>query len=94
MLQSKPLELGRLRGTIYDFPEINDILAMHTHSPENVHITIVARGKIRMSGGVTPDKIDWTREVLIGAIIDWEPGQWHEFVGLESNTRIVNIIKA
>ena len=30
---------------------------------------------------------------LTGAVLDWEVGQWHGFVALEPNTRLVNIVK-
>ena len=52
MLSIKNLEnLGDIRGMIYDFPKAGDVLAKHTHTEDDVHITIVARGK---SKGVFP----------------------------------------
>ena len=87
MLQSKPLMLGKLVGTIYDFPEVGDELERHTHGPEDVHISIVARGRLRAFGD------GWEQELSAGAILDWEPGVYHGFVALEANTRLVNIVK-
>jgi quercetin dioxygenase-like cupin family protein len=87
MLQSKNLSFGKLYGTIYDFPFKGDILPMHWHTEDNVHITVVARGSFTARGQ------NWDRVVLAGDVIDWEPEQWHEFVALEDNSRIVNIIK-
>jgi quercetin dioxygenase-like cupin family protein len=89
MLQTKPLELGKLKGTIYDFPEVGDELALHVHTEEDVHISVVARGKLKAFG---PDE-QWVQEVSAGAVLDWEPGQYHGFIALEPNTRLVNIIK-
>ena len=87
MLIDKPLTLGILKGTIYDFPLVGDTLAMHTHGPADVHITIVARGSVRMHGN------GWEKIGKAGNVVDWEPDMAHEFVALEPNTRVVNIVK-
>lgn len=29
----------------------------------------------------------------VGTVLDWEVGQWHGFIALEPNTRLVNIVK-
>jgi quercetin dioxygenase-like cupin family protein len=86
-LLSSPLSAGSIVGTIYTFEKTGDILAMHTHDEESVHITIVARGKIKVSGH------GWEMEKSAGAVIDFPPNQAHEFVALEDNSRIVNIQK-
>jgi quercetin dioxygenase-like cupin family protein len=78
---------GKLRGNIYDFDNIGDVLAKHTHTEETAHITIVAKGKIKVTAG------DWTYEAEAGKVIDLPANQEHEFVALEANSRIVNIIK-
>jgi quercetin dioxygenase-like cupin family protein len=87
MLQLKTLQLGKLNGTVYDFPEINDTLAMHKHTETDVHITIVARGSFRVHG----EGYDMTAKA--GDVLDWDANQLHEFIALEPNSRIVNIIK-
>ena len=87
MLQQNLISYGKLSGTIYDFPEANDILPMHTHLENTVHITIVARGSFRSHG----DGFDIT--VKAGDVLDWPVNQNHEFIALEPNSRIVNIIK-
>ena len=87
MLQSKGLSLGRLTGTIYDFPEVGDELERHTHTEHDVHITIVSRGRILVFGD------GWEKEVGAGAILDWEPGVYHAFRSLEPHSRLVNIVK-
>jgi quercetin dioxygenase-like cupin family protein len=86
-LLSSPLSAGRLSGAVYTFEKAGDVLAMHTHDEESVHITIVARGKIKVSGS------GWEMEKSAGAVIDFPPNQAHEFVALEDNSRIVNIQK-
>jgi len=86
-LLSSPLSAGRLSGAVYTFEKAGDVLAMHTHDEESVHITIVARGKIKVSGN------GWEMEKSAGAVIDFPPNQAHEFVALEDNSRIVNIQK-
>ena len=88
MLSSKPLEgLGDIRGMIYDFAKAGDILSKHTHTENDVHITIVARGKIKAYSH------DWEQEAIAGQILDFRPGEPHEIMALEENTRIFNILK-
>ena len=88
MLSSKPLEgLGDIRGVIYDFEKAGDILPKHTHTENDVHITIVARGKIKAYSH------DWEQEAIAGQILDFRPGEPHEIMALEENTRIFNILK-
>jgi quercetin dioxygenase-like cupin family protein len=88
MLSNKPLEnLGDIRGVIYDFGKSGDVLDKHNHTEDNVHITIVARGKIKAYSH------DWSIEATPGQILDFRPGEPHEIMALEDNTRIFNIIK-
>ena len=88
MLLSKPLEnLGDIRGSIYDFEKSGDILSKHVHTEDNVHITIVARGKIKAYSH------DWSIEATPGQILDFRPNEPHELMALEDNTRIFNIVK-
>lgn len=87
MLQIKALTTGRLFGTIYDFPEVGDELPRHTHTADDVHISIVARGRLVAFGD------GWEREVSSGAVLDWEPGVYHGFRAVEPNSRLVNIVK-
>lgn len=88
MLLSKPIEnLGNVKGTIYDFEKVGDILSKHNHTEDSVHITIVARGKIKAYSH------DWEIEAIAGQILDFRPNEPHEFMALEDNTRIFNILK-
>ena len=88
MLLVKPLEnLGDIRGAIYDFEVAGDILPKHNHTEDNVHITIVARGKLKAYSH------DWEQIATAGQIIDFRPGEPHELMALEDNTRIINIVK-
>jgi quercetin dioxygenase-like cupin family protein len=87
MLQTKPFTLGKLTGTIYDFPEAGDVLPMHTHTENDVHITVVARGAFLTRGA------GWQREVKAGDVLDWRPNDPHEFIAAEPNSRLVNIVK-
>ena len=79
--------LGDIKGTMFDFDLAGDILPKHTHDETNVHITIVARGKIKAYSH------DWSIEATAGQILDFRPNEPHEFMALENNTRIFNIIK-
>ena len=87
MLLDKPLEIGDIKGRIYDFEFAGDILPGHVHDEGNVHITIVCTGKIKAYSH------DWEKEVAAGQIIDFRIGEPHEIAALEDNTRIINIIK-
>jgi quercetin dioxygenase-like cupin family protein len=79
--------LGSIGGAMYDFDLAGDILPKHTHDETTVHITIVARGKVRAYSH------DWSIEAVAGQILDFQPHQPHEIMALENNTRIFNILK-
>lgn len=88
MLLNKPLKnLGDIQGAIYDFEKAGDVLPKHVHTEENVHITIVARGRIKAYSH------DWEIEATPGQILDFRVGEPHELMALEDNTRIFNIVK-
>jgi quercetin dioxygenase-like cupin family protein len=88
MLLAKPLDnLGDIKGTMYDFEKVGDVLDKHVHTENDVHITIVARGKIKAYSH------DWEKEAVAGQLIDFRPGEPHEIMALEDNTRIFNIVK-
>ena len=88
MLLAKLLEnLGDIRGSMYDFEKVGDILPKHIHTDDNVHITIVARGRIKVYSH------DWEMEAEAGKVLDFRPDEPHEFMALEDNTRIINIVK-
>jgi hypothetical protein len=86
-LLTKPLNTGNLRGTIYHFEEKDDVLPMHWHTPDNVHITVTAKGSFLMKG------TNWEKTIYAGDVVDWQPYQQHEFIALEPDSRIVNIVK-
>lgn len=87
MLSSKTFETGDLRGVIHDLSVAGDILPKHAHTENDVHITIVARGKLKAYSH------DWEKEAVAGQILDFRPGEPHELMALENNTRIINITK-
>ena len=87
MLQVKPITFGKLSGSIYDAVEVDDILPMHTHGENDVHITIIARGSFKVYGD------GWEMVAKAGDVLDWKPGQRHELIALEPNSRFVNIVK-
>lgn len=84
---STPFFFGDLVGAIYDFAKVGDVVPKHFHSSDDVHITIVARGKIKAHSH------DWETEATAGQIIDFKPEQPHELTALEDGTRIINIVK-
>jgi quercetin dioxygenase-like cupin family protein len=87
MLLVNKIELGDLRGTMYDFEKVGDILPKHNHDENTVHITIVARGKLKAYSH------DWEKEIVAGQMVDFRAGEPHELMAMEDNTRIFNIIK-
>lgn len=87
LLVNQLKDLGDIHGAIYDFEKVGDILPKHNHSDYDVHITIVARGKIKVYSH------DWEVEGIAGQILDFRPNEPHEITALEDNTRIINIVK-
>lgn len=83
-----PLQgLGDIRGAIYDFERAGDVVAKHVHGENDVHITIVARGKVKAYSH------DWEKEAIAGQVLDFRVGEPHEIMALEDGTRIFNITK-
>ena len=64
LLHSRPLELGKLTGVIYDFQEVGDELPLHVHGEQDIHISIVARGRLKAFG---PDGA-WETEASSGSV--------------------------
>jgi len=88
MLLVKPLEnIGNLAGKMYDFEKVGDILSRHNHTEDDVHITIVARGKVKVYSH------DWSIDAVAGQLLDFRPNEPHELMALEDGTRIFNIVK-
>lgn len=87
MLQTKAITFGKLSGAVYDFPEAGDVLPMHQHGEADVHITVVTRVSFKAHGN------GWERILKAGDVADWKPNDPQEFVALEADSRLVNIIK-
>ena len=88
MLSSKWLEnLGDLRIARFDFEKAGDVLKKHVHTEDNVHITIVAKGRIKAYSH------DWEIEGGPGDLLNFRPHEPHEFMALEDGTRIFNVVK-
>lgn len=85
----KHLSIGNSEIFIHDFVNEGDILPLHDHTPENVHFSIIARGSFTISGGPNT----WSISAKTGDILDFQPGNPHEFISLEPNSRLVNITK-
>lgn len=88
MLLADPLtNLGDIQGMMYTFEHAGDVLPKHNHDENTAHITIVARGKLKAYSH------DWSMEATAGQLLDFRPGEPHELMALEDNTRIFNIVK-
>jgi quercetin dioxygenase-like cupin family protein len=79
---------GDLDGVVLTFSKKGDVLPMHTHYESDVHITVVARGRVKIYGPHIA-----TTEHAAGAVIDNAAPITHEIVALEDDSRIVNIVK-
>ena len=88
MMQTMPISYGIPNGAVYDFPEIGDVLPMHTHTEVDVHISIVAKGSFRVHGS------GWEKTLVSGNVVDWPADYPHEFIALEAGSRLVNIRKS
>lgn len=94
-LRSVPLSVGDLRGVIYTFEVAGDVLPYHTHGPLDAHITIVARGRVRMELGILKDGAFLIEEAMglrEGGCVDTVPGVYHQFVATTDDARIFNIV--
>lgn len=80
-------DVGDIIGAIYDFASSGDILPKHNHTESTVHITIVARGRIKAYSH------DWETEATAGQVLNFRAGEPHELMALEDGTRIINIVK-
>lgn len=78
---------GNLHGTIITFEEAGDILPLHLHDDATSHICIVVTGKVKVYNN------RWNIEASQGQILDLLDNEPHEIQALESNTKIINIIK-
>jgi quercetin dioxygenase-like cupin family protein len=88
MLRVEPLQnCGDIRGSMYTFEQAGDILPKHNHTENDAHITIVARGSLRAYSH------DWELIATAGQMLNFRPNEPHEFVALEDNTRVFNIVK-
>lgn len=87
MLLADNLQLGDLRGTMYTFEKAGELLEKHIHTEDNIHVTIVARGRVKVYSH------DWETIATAGQLVDFRPGEPHEIVALDDGTRIFNILK-
>lgn len=87
MLRNRPLALGDLRGTIYDFEAVGDVLESHAHDAATLHISIVLKGSFRVHGD------GWEHVAASGNVLDWVLNQLHGFVALEPGSCLMNIQK-
>ena len=88
MMKVEPKQFGKLVGSVYSFEEVGDTLPMHDHTEGGVHVTFILSGSFRIHGG------GWGMVIGAGGFVDWEPGQSHEFIALEPNSRCLNIVKS
>jgi quercetin dioxygenase-like cupin family protein len=87
MLLVEQLKFGDVNMAMVDFEKSGDILPKHNHLDNTVHITIVARGKLKAYSH------DWEQIATAGQVMDFRPNEPHELMALEDNTRIFNIVK-
>lgn len=84
---SNMFSVGDLCGTMYDLTDVGDCVQKHSHTHNDDHITIVARGSLKV---ITSNV---NQEYKAGSIIDFIDADPHELIATEENTRIFNIVK-
>jgi quercetin dioxygenase-like cupin family protein len=82
-----PFTVENINGRTYIFEKAGEVIPMHTHTEDKTHITVVVCGKIKVQGS------SWDNEYGENEVIYFPENQEHEFIALEDNTRIVNIVK-
>jgi len=82
-----PAVYGNLNCGVYDFLAEGDVLSLHTHGVDDVHISIVTVAPIMLFTDLGE------RVVVPGEILDWEPGQPHGFRFHLKPSRLFNIRK-
>jgi quercetin dioxygenase-like cupin family protein len=63
--------------TIFYFDKNGDILEKHTHDFDTVHTSEVLKGSFKLK----TDKYE--KEIYEGDLIDFEVGEYHEFISLK-----------
>jgi len=86
-METEQKHFGNLSGTLFTFKEAGDLLPMHNHDENTVHITFILDGSFKVRGET------WEFEAKAGKFIDWQAGQAHELIALEPNSRFLNIVK-
>jgi quercetin dioxygenase-like cupin family protein len=87
-METEQKQFGSLNGILYTFQDVGDLLPMHNHDENTVHVTFILDGSFRVIGET------WEIEAKAGKFIDWQAGQAHELIALEPNSRFLNIRKA
>jgi hypothetical protein len=86
-LVRKTFTAENIDGVIYDFEEVGDVLPNHVHDEDTAHITVVAKGSIKVTGD------GWEQIWASGRVAEIKAFQSHQFEALEQNSRVVNIKK-
>ena len=82
-----PYADGSLKGVLYAFAAVGDTLPMHDHDACTMHISVVT------SGAFTVRDPGWSKLVAPGPVLSFSPGNPHEFVAMQPNSRVLNILK-
>lgn len=91
-LLSRPFSVSALSGTIYTLERTGDVFPVHTHGDADVHITIVAFGRLRCTG--RPEIEGMIIEAKPGGtVLDWNAGEPHGFIAETDGATLVNILK-
>lgn len=77
--------VGILNMTIYTFSAVGDTVPMHAHPEGECHISIVAKGIIKMHGR------EWAEDCGPGTMKQFMPNKLHEFVAVEVPAKLIGI---
>ena len=82
------INTGDIRGHVYIFEKTGDMIPMHNHDKNSVHISIIAKGSLRLLG-YKKQPVEYT----CGTMLDFSDIEMHELRALEDDTRMFNILK-
>lgn len=85
--KSERIKYGSASIVVYEFAEPKQTIPMHRHTYDEAtnHISIVTKGSFLCKGS------GWQMKISAGDIVSFEPEQWHEFVSLEPDSKLVNV---
>lgn len=85
--KTERIKYGSATLIVYDFAEPTECIPMHNHAHDvdTNHISIVVKGSFICKGS------GWQMTVKAGDIVSFEADQWHEFIAVEKDSKLINV---